>query len=77
MTTENRERENGDVIKYISHGIRNGVVEWLPLFLTPFLPVRRGAEYFRCCRNAVSVWRNSAFSVAEEAFLRRGRARLA
>ena len=59
MTTENRERENGDVIKYISHGIRNGVVEWLPLFLTPFLPVWRGG-------GVLPLLQECRFGVAEQ-----------
>ena len=59
MTIENRERENGDVIKYISHGIMNGVVEWLPLFLTPFLPVWRGG-------GVLPLLQEYRFSVAEQ-----------
>ena len=82
MTTENRERENGDVIKYISHGIRNGDVECLPLFLTPFLPVRRGGgvlpllqecrfgvaeRCLQCGGRGFSEARKSPFGMTEEA----------
>ena len=57
----------------------DGMALWYvyPFFSPLFCPSGGVEEYFRCCRNAVSVWRNSAFRVAEEAFLRRGRVRLA
>ena len=45
----------------------DGMALWYvyPFFSPLFCPSGGVAEYFRCCRNAVPVWRNGAFSVAE------------